>query len=83
MAPQIERDATPSSRTGLTPSVGIFGGSGGGGIGTGIGLGFPLGGTSSPPASGHGARARVLIPDPADYRRDWQIGCASARHRSR
>ncbi len=75
VAPQIERDPPRSSSgSGLTPSigVGVFGGSGGG-IGTGLGLGFPLGGSSPPPpAPGHASRARVAIPDPADYRRDWQ-----------
>ncbi len=74
-ASQIERDAPRSSSTGLRPSVGVgvFGGSGGGGMGTGLGLGFPLGGGASPPpTTGHGARARVAIPDPGAYRRDWQ-----------
>jgi len=69
----IERD-TPRSAPSVSPSVGvgIFGGSGGG-IGTGLGLGFPLGGSAAPPPStGHGARARVVIPDAAAYRRDWQ-----------
>ncbi len=75
-AAQIERGPPrSSSSTGLRPSVGVgvFGGSGGGGMGTGLGLGVPLGGGASPPpASGHDARARVVIPDPAAYRRDWQ-----------
>lgn len=69
----IERDA-PRSSPSVAPTVGVgvFGGSGGGGIGTGLGLGFPLGGSAAPPpAAGHGARARVVIPDPAAYRRDW------------
>jgi hypothetical protein len=74
-APQIERDPPRgTSGSGLTPSVGVgvFGGSGGG-MGTGLSLGFPLGGSVSPPSpAGQGARARVVIPDPAEYRRDWQ-----------
>lgn len=71
----IERDPPRSSShgSGIRPSVGVgvFGGSGGSGVGTGLGLGLPLGGSAPPPPE-HSARARVVIPDPAAYRRDWQ-----------
>jgi hypothetical protein len=71
-APLIERDVARGPGT-LSPTVGVgvFGGSGGG-FGTGLGLGFPLGGSPSPPVTGNRARARLVIPDPDAYRRDWE-----------
>jgi hypothetical protein len=35
-------------------------------------LGFPFGGSSPTPIVGNRARARIVIPDPVAYRRDWQ-----------
>lgn len=71
-APQIERDvARGTSSPSPSVGVGVFGGSGGG-FGTGIGLGFPLGGSPPPSVTGNRARARIVIPDPAAYRSDWQ-----------
>jgi hypothetical protein len=71
-APQVEQDLARGPGS-LPPSVGVgvFGGSGGG-FGTGVGLGFPLGGSPAPPVTGNRARARIVIPDPEAYRRDWE-----------
>lgn len=71
--PVIERDvARGPAALPPTVGVGVFGGSGGG-FGTGVGLGFPLGGSPPPPpVTGQRARARMVIPEPETYRRDWE-----------
>jgi hypothetical protein len=74
----IERDLPMSSGGyGYGPSVGVGvgGGSWGGGraVGGGVGVGVPIGGSPPPPLPSEiRLRTRIVVPEMADYRSNWE-----------
>jgi hypothetical protein len=73
----IERDIPMSGGYGYGPSVGVgVGGgswSGGRAVGGGVGVGVPIGGSPPPPLPSElRLRTRIVVPDMADYRSNWE-----------
>jgi hypothetical protein len=74
----VEQDIPMSTGYGYGPSVGVGVGSsswnGGRATGAGVGIGMPLGGGygGPPPPSELRLRTRIVVPDIADYRGNWE-----------
>jgi hypothetical protein len=73
----IERDIPMSGGYGYGPSVGVGAGggswNGGRAVGGGVGIGMPLGGSAAPPMPSEiRLRTRIVVPDIADYRGNWE-----------